>query len=505
MTFTRAIFSVCVFTTFVTRPILALADNKAESTPPNIVLILVDDLRHDVFGHAGHPFIETPRIDRLAQQGVSFQNAFVTTSLCSPARASFLTGQYMHRHRVVDNQSRIPSGTFTFPQRLQQAGYATAFIGKWHMGGTSDAPRPGFDHWVSFKGQGAYFPKGQKLNVDDKLLPQQEYMTDELTRYAVRWLEQQQSEKPFLLYLSHKGVHGLYDPAPRHRDRYRDAPWRPPASMANTSENYAGKPMWVFDQRNSWHGVDFAYHGRARQTIKQMVRHYSEMVLSIDDSLGAILDTLESQNLSQNTLVIFTSDGGHLWGEHGLIDKRCAYEESIRIPMILKHPTITPQNKTRPEIVANIDLAPTLLELADIEIPAEIDGQSFANLLSKQAPPEPNRNELLYEYYWEPAFPQTPTVFALRTERYKLIQYHGIWDQDELYDLKSDPQEMQNLIGRPEHQQRVKQMRQRLYQKLKQSDGLNIPLGFKRNAGSNRRSKQGPPRAEFPQDLMEEK
>jgi N-acetylglucosamine-6-sulfatase len=256
------------------------------SDRPNIVFILIDDLRYDTFSHMGHSFVETPHIDALAQGGLQFANAFVTSSLCSPSRASFLTGRYMHNHKVVDNADRMPEGTLTFPQLLQQADYETAFIGKWHMGGSSAAPRAGFDHWVSFAGQGTYAPGSHTLNINGKLVPRRKYMTDELTDYAVAWLNDRTSDKPYLLYLSHKGVHGLYDPAERHRDRYKDAPLAPPATMSSTPENNAGKPMWVLDQRNSWHGVEFPYYGRSKQSLAEMYRHYCEMILSIDDSVG---------------------------------------------------------------------------------------------------------------------------------------------------------------------------------------------------------------------------
>ena len=470
---------------------------------PNIVFILIDDLRHDTFSYMNHPFIETPNIDALAAGGMRFDNAFVTTSLCSPARASFLTGQYMHNHKVVNNADRMREGTVTYPQLLQQAGYKTAFVGKWHMGGSSDAPRPGFDHWVSFRGQGAYAPKGRKLNVDGKQVPQQKYMTDELTDYATKWIADCDETKPFLMYLSHKGVHGLYDPAPRHRDRYANVEYKPPASMADTDENNAGKPMWVRDQRNSWHGVEFPYHGRAGQTIAEMYRHYCEMILSIDDSVGRVMHTLRETGAATKTLVVFTSDGGHFWGEHGLIDKRCAYEESIRIPLLAHWPAAIKPASRCDSVVANIDVAPTLLALAGMDPPEFMDGQSFHQLLTDPATRQPSRNTLLYEYYWEPAFPQTPTTFALRDNRYKLIQYHGIWDTDELYDLKNDPHESTNLILQPQHQTLVSRLRADLHQRLKETDGLAIPLGFKRNHGSNLRSRQGSTRSPFPRHMFQ--
>ncbi|MDP7017916.1 MAG: sulfatase [Pirellulaceae bacterium] len=485
--------------------VLAETSENAVASPPNIVFILIDDLRHDTFGYTGHPFVETPHIDSLAKGGVQFTNAFVTTSLCSPSRASFLTGQFMHNHKVVDNADRMPAGTVTFPQLLQQAGYETAFIGKWHMGGSTDAARPGFDHWVSFRGQGAYAPGRQTINVNGKRTPRRKYMTDELTDYAVDWLTGRTADKPFLLYLSHKGVHGLYDPAPRHRDRYRDAKFTPPVTMANTAENYAGKPLWVQDQRNSWHGVEFPYYGRSKQSLEQMYKHYCEMVLSIDDSVGQVRKALRARDLERETLILFTSDGGHFWGEHGLIDKRCAYEESMRIPLLAYGPSLVKAGSQCDAMVANIDVAPTLLELAGAAIPESIDGGSFARLLRDPSDEKSRRSTILYEYYWEPSFPQTPTMFSLRSQQYKLIQYHGIWDTDELYDIANDPRETRNLIGEPEHRERVAQMRRGLYERLKETGGLAIPLGFKRNHGSNLRSAKGTKRAEFPAQLIQDR
>ncbi len=464
----------------------------------NLVFVLIDDLRYDTFGFMNHPFVETPNIDALAQQGLQFTDAFVTTSLCSPSRASFLTGQYMHNHKVVDNADRMPKDTQTFPQLLQKAGYETAFIGKWHMGGSSDARRPGFDHWVSFRGQGTYAPGKQTLNVNGRQVPRTKYMTDELTDYSAEWLSDRNGDAPFLLYLSHKGVHGLYDPAPRHRDRYQDAVVAVPATMADTAKNRSGKPMWVQDQRNSWHGVEFPYHGRAKQSLTEMYRHYCEMILSIDDSVGRVMKTLRQKGLDQETLIVFTSDGGHLWGEHGLIDKRCAYEESIRIPLLAYCPALIAPNRRCSAVVTNIDIAPTFLELAGVTPPPWMDGRSLVNLLQDPSAGESHLATLLYEYYWEPSFPQTPTTFAVRGIQYKLIQYHGLWDTDELYDIVNDPLETKNLINEAGQQNRVAQLRRQLYEQLEATNGLAIPLGFKRNHRASQRSPDGSKRAEFP-------
>lgn len=478
-------------------------DLKAESTRPNFVFILIDDLRADMFGFQGHPFIETPRIDQLAEEGICFNNAFVTTSLCSPSRASFMTGMYMHHHHVVDNNNLMKKGTVIFPQVLQKAGYETAFVGKWHMGGSSDEPREGFDHWVSFRGQGTYFPRNNFMNVNGRQVPRNGYMTYELTNYATDWLDHQDADKPFLLYLSHKGVHGPFRPAPRHLDRYQDKEQELPESMADTPENYKGKPMWVKNQRNSWHGVDHPYHSQYAESIDEMKKHYAEMMISIDESVKGIMSSLKSKGLDKNTVVIFTSDGGFLWGEHGLIDKRCAYEESIHIPFLVWAPELFESGRKVDQLIANIDVAPTLLELAGVKVPEHMDGISFASTLKNQQQAGQVRDSLLYEYYWEFNFPQTPTTFALRKDRYKLIQYHGFWDTDELYDLEKDPLEMNNLIRDPAHQKIVKTMRSELYGKLDSSGGTSVRFGFKRGDGSNKRNQSGSGVSEFPGYLFQ--
>ena len=473
--------------------------------PRNVIFILVDDMRHDVMGFTGHPFIKTPHMDRLAGEGVHFRNAFVTTSLCSPSRASILTGQYMHKHGVVDNNNPIPPGTVFFPQYLQKAGYATAFVGKWHMGHEDDAPQPGFDRWVSFRGQGHYYAPGPqyRLNVDGQHVPLRGYITDELTDYALDWLGQQTEERPFFLYLSHKAVHAEFHPAKRHEDLYADVEIKAPETQANTPENYRGKPMWVKNQRNSWHGVDFPYHSSL--DVKEYYRQYCQTLAAVDDSVGRIMEFLEERGLADDTVVMFMGDNGFLFGEHGLIDKRCAYEESIRVPLIARCPAVMKPGTTVESVVANIDIAPTILELAGLETPQNMDGRSFVGLASGETPASDWRKDFLYEYYWEWSFPHTPTQFALRGDRYKFIQYHGIWDTDELYDIQADPQERNNLIRDPKHADVVKQMRGALDAELRSRGGAVIPFGRKMGDGQNLRLESGPPAAEFPEYMLREK
>lgn len=491
--------------------VLAVAAHAAEpvnvqriegAKPRNVIFILTDDHRYDVMGFMGH-WVETPHMDSIAKRGVHFANAFVTTSLCSPSRASILSGMYVHKHKVVDNNDMMSPDVVTFPQILKAAGYQTGYFGKWHMGGHSDDPRPGFDRWVSFRGQGHYYSPNDKwtLNVDGKRVPQAGHISDEITDYTIDWLNSIDLNKPFFAYVSHKAVHAEFAPAPRHKGRYKDKKMPVPRTMANTPENYEGKPMWLKNQRNSWHGVEYAYHSD-KTPIEQIYREYCETLLGVDDSIGRIMGWLKDKGLDQSTLVIYMGDNGFQWGEHGLIDKRTAYEASMRVPMIGQCPELWPAGTAVRSVVANIDVAPTILEAAGVKAPASMDGQSFLQLAAGKSDPAKWRQNLLYEYYWEWNFPQTPTVFALRGDKFKLITYHGIWDTDELYDIQSDPDEMHNLIRDPRYQKTVRDMRQQLWAILKETGGTQIPFGFKRGDGANKRDPDGSKAAEFPEHML---
>ncbi|MHC4397089.1 MAG: sulfatase family protein [Planctomycetota bacterium] len=438
--------------------------------PRNVIFILSDDHRYDFMGFMGKPkFLETPNMDKMARQGAHIQNAFVTTALCSPSRASVLTGQYSHKHGVIDNNSRVPKGTIFFPQYLQKTGYETAFIGKWHMGRTSSDPRPGFDKWISFRGQGDYYDP--VLNIDGAEGKVKGYVTDLLTDYALEWLKKER-DKPFFLYLSHKAVHGMFEPAKRHLGKYDNVPLEYPSTMADTEENYKGKPGWVKEQRNSWHGVDYMYHGRMDYDV--FYRRYCEALLGVDESIGRVLDYLEKAGLAESTLVFYMGDNGFSFGEHGLIDKRHMYEESMRVPLLAYCPGLIKAGTTVSQMVQNIDIAPTILEAAGLKTPDYMDGRSFLGLLAGKEVAW--RDAVFYEYYWEWNYPQTPTVHGVRTDRYKYMHYHGIWDIDELYDLQNDPDEMYNLINSPEHQELVKKLNSMVFAWLEETDGMKISI-----------------------------
>ena len=457
---------------------------------PNILFVLCDDHRWDAMSNMGHAFLETPSLDRIVEEGVRCENSYVTTSLCSPSRASILTGMYTHNHGVADNYHPVDSKLKFFPQYLQTAGYETAFIGKWHMGDLDD-PQRGFDHWVAFRGQGTYYPDGHGtsrvvpqtrydgFNINGKKrVPQKGYITDELTDYAIEWLKDRKRDEPFFLYVSHKAVHSDFVPRDQDRDRYKDEKWTPPKSLANTEANRTGKPRWLIDQRNSRHGADYGYN-LDDFDVEHYYKRYCEALTAVDDNVGRMMQYLEASGQLDNTLVIYMGDNGFQFGEHGLIDKRTAYEASIRVPLLMRYPRKLKAGTKFEPIVANIDIGPTLLEIAGVEKPSQMDGDSFWSLATGERSPSeaPNwRDSLLYEYYWEWNYPQTPTVFALVGNRYKFIRYHGLWDTDELYDVRTDPHETKNLIRSASHATIAREMKSQLFDRLKKSNGLRVPM-----------------------------
>lgn len=444
--------------------------------PMNVIFILSDDHRYDFMGFTGKvPWLETPNMDRMAKEGAHFENAFVTTSLCSPSRASILTGQFSHTHTIIDNQAPDPGNLTFFPQYLQQAGYQTGFFGKWHMGDKNDHPRPGFDHWESFKGQGVYNDPTFNINGERKTF-KGEYVSEVITKNSINWLKNRDEDKPFFAYLSHKAVHADFIPSKDDKDQYKNKELiYPPSYELTVSDKYKEHrlPEWVKKQRYSWHGVDYMYHGR--HTFDTFFKAYCETLKSVDESIGEVMEYLEAEGLAENTLVIYMGDNGFSFGEHGLIDKRHAYEESMKVPFLAWSPAMVKKGSTVKAMVQNIDVAPTILELAGLKSPAHFQGRSITPLFQNQRPDD-WRERIYYEYYWEYTYPQTPTVHAVRTDKYKYIRYHGVWDTNELYDLENDPYEMNNLIAEEEHQAMIKQLRNDIDTWLEETDGLSIPL-----------------------------
>jgi len=448
----------------------------ASDSRPNIVFILVDDLRWDELGCAGHPYVRTPNIDRIAREGAMFRNAFMTTPLCSPSRASFLTGQYAHTNGITDNVDRSPAShrLVTFPLLLHQSGYETAFIGKWHMG-NDDSPRPGFDRWVSFKGQGSYL--NPDINDDGKAVKPAGYTTDLLNGYAVEYIKRRH-DKPFLVYLAHKAIHpeatqnndgsvNLADserfiPADRHANLYagKTVPRRPNAMRAP-----AGKP--ALERRIG----DLPPLGAGTATRDEAILGRQRALMAIEDGVGEIFRALEETGQLDKTVIVFTSDNGYFYGEHGLsVERRLAYEESIRMPLLARYPRMIKAGTVRDEFALNIDLAPTLLSIAGSSVPGHMQGRSLEPLLKGERVKW--RDSFLIEYYSDRVFPRMSQMGykAVRNGRWKYIHYLELEGMDELYDLKSDPYEMKNLINQPGAEKARDKMRLEMERLLKESN-----------------------------------
>ncbi len=470
--------------------------------PRNVVFILSDDHRYDAMSFMGHPFAKTPYMDAMAQEGAHLSNAFVTTSLCSPSRASILTGLYTFRHRVIDNQRPVPEGTLFFPEYLQKSGYKTGFVGKWHMGHASDDRRPGFDYWFSFKGQGKYYPPNDSYTINDNgtRVPQDGYITTLLTRKAVEFLKETDRDTPFFLYLSHKAVHGPFTPEPKYKGTLSEQPFTLPTSSQRLTENHLNRPRWLLDQRNSWHGMDFPLHTSA--SVESFCKSYCEALRSVDDSIGAVMKQLKDMGIYDETVVIYMGDNGYMFGEHGLIDKRVAYETSSRVPMLMQCPEIIEGGTVVDEVVANIDIAPTVMQTMGLKTPPHMDGQSFLPLARGQTIPW--RDYFLYAYYWEQNYPQTPTHFSLRGDQYKYITYYGLWDTDELFDIKNDPEEQNNLIHDLAFQNIKQHMQNQLYTMMEELGGMEIPLNRPKGQRKTERlrSRGGEKAADFPEAFI---
>lgn len=436
---------------------------------PNIVVVLVDDLRWDELGCTGHPFVRTPHIDRIAREGTRFRNAFATTPLCSPSRACFLTGQYAHHHGVIDNinRSALSHRLVTFPRILQAAGYETGYVGKWHMG-NDDKARPGFDYWISMKGQGTSFDP--ELNENGRRDSYTGHTTDVLNEKALAFVEKRRDE-PFCLYLAHKALHpelvqfddgsisdpraAKFMPAERHKDLYAAAPV---PRRLNVTDTLEGKPAL---QRKI---AGLPPLGPETGTSDETIRDRLRMLAAIDEGVGQLLDALEQADQLDDTVFVFTSDHGYWYGEHGLsVERRLPYEEAVRIPLLVRYPRLVKAGSLIDDMALSIDVAPTLLELAGFEPPHTMDGRSLAPLLQGKRPGD-WRTSFLIEYYTDTVFPRVLEMGykAIRTERYKYIHYTDLEGMDELYDLKSDPYEMENVIDDPAAQAALGQLQKEL-------------------------------------------
>lgn len=448
------------------------------SPRPNVVFVLTDDQRSDALGCMGHPHLKTPHIDRLAQEGLLFKNHFCTTSLCSPSRASILGGLYAHSHGVVNNFTDYPRDLPTFPRQLQSNGYTTAYIGKWHMGEDDDSKRPGFDHFVTHRGQGKYFDTEFRANDGErKVVPG--YYTTVVTDMALNWMKQQEGgDKPFMLMLGHKAPHSFYFPEKKYEKSFDHV--RIP--YPETAFQLGDKPKWISQRLSTWHGIygplfdwrkDFPDTSAAGMlNFEKMVRAYWGTLLSVDDSVGRLYAYLKKAGQLDNTLFIFTSDNGLLEGEHGMVDKRTGHEASLRIPLVVRYPGLTTKPKTIESQTLTLDFAASILEICSAPPLPKTQGRSWKKLVTNG---DPNwRTSWYYEYNYEKQFPYTPNVRALRTNEWKYIRYpHGDGSPDkhmaELYHLKSDPGETTNLIADKKQKATIAKLRKELARRIAES------------------------------------
>lgn len=423
--------------------------------PPNFVVVVLDDVRFDDLGFAGHPFVRTPNFDRVAADGVSFSRCFASTPLCSPNRACILTGQHARVHGILDNtdRSRLSRRLLTFPAILRRAGYETAFIGKWHMG-LDDGPRPGFDDWLCLRGQGDYFDPEVNDNGERRVAPG--YATDIFSRRAADFIRRER-DRPFLVCLSHKAVHpNLFQSADgRIRCVPEDGGFVPPPGWEGlyTGESVPRRP----NAKSFGQGKPALLRplpgvpplGPRTGTPDSVIRNRLRILSAADAAFAAVLEALEDNGQSGGTVVVVTSDHGYFYGEHGLNEeRRLAYEESARVPLALRWPDRIAAGGSVPALASSIDLAPTVLELAGLRPHAGMRGASLAPLLGGTVPRDWRRSVLI-EYFSDSVWPRMASMGyqAVRTRRWKYIRYAELSGMDEIYDLQADPWELRNLCG----------------------------------------------------------
>lgn len=420
---------------------------RVQAKKPNFVFFLTDDQRWDGMSCAGNEILQTPNMDRIAAAGVRFENMFVTTSLCGPSRASILTGLYSHNHGLRRNGMALAAEHKTFPEILKENGYQTAFIGKWHN--TDLGKDRSFDYSFGFKGQGKYYDPV----ISENYGPEQEYkghVTDILADKAVEYLKEAHQE-PFCLLLWFKAPHRSFLPAERFKDLYKDVTIPKPETW---DDDYATRPDAV--KNVNMRIGDF----EDVPDFDTFTKDYYRCLAGVDENVGKVLDVLEKSGLDQDTVVIYSGDNGFFIGEHHWFDKRFMYEESIRVPLLVRYPELIKPGRIAQEMVLNVDFGPSIIDLAGIKVPEIMDGASFKPLL--QGEKAVWRKDFLYEYYEYPGPHSGRKCRGIRTEQWKYIHFFEDPQEFELYDLQNDPNEINNLINNPEYFQIVEKLQERL-------------------------------------------
>jgi arylsulfatase A-like enzyme len=475
---------------------------------PNILFIMSDDHAYQAVSAYGSNRNTTPNIDRIAAEGVRFHRCYVTNSICGPSRATILTGKYSHKNGFLDNQSKFDGSQTTLPKLLRAAGYQTAVVGKWHL--VSDPT--GFDHWDILPGQGQYYRPDFISAKGKRSVPG--YVTDVTTDLALDWLETGRDKtKPFFLMVHHKAPHRPWEPAAEKLAKFARQTFTEPATLLDDYANRGGAArraemrigqmepstdvkLWTKDatsrklvfnrltksEREAWEqyadprGGEFKRANpqgddRTRAFYQLYMRDYLACIESVDDSVGRLLDYLDTSRLVENTIVVYTSDQGFYMGEHGWFDKRFMYEESLRTPLVMRWPGVAKPGGVEERIVSNVDFAPTFLEAAGVEAPEDMQGASFAPLVRGESPADWRKS--FYYHYYE-GVERVHSVYkheGVTTGRAKLINFYPIGEW-ELYDLEKDPHEMVNVYGRPEYSELQKDLHAEL-ERLRQE--LEVP------------------------------
>ena len=454
----------------------------------NILFIMTDDHAAHAMSCYGSRINKTPNLDRIAKEGMRFSNCFCTNSICAPSRAVILTGKYSHVNGVTDNAVKFDGAQQTFPRLLQQAGYETAIIGKWHL----KTDPTGFDYWNILPGQGVYYnPVMIEMRQRKK---HQGYVTDIVTDQALQWLRARKADKPFCLLLQHKAPHREWEPGPKQLSLYEDEKIPEPDTLfddgsgrgraAKEQDMSIEKTMNQRDlklvapnnlapeRKEKWEAAygpgnkafeEAKPQGRdlVRWRYQRYIKDYLRCVASVDENVGRVLDYLDQSGLARDTVVVYTSDQGFYLGDHGWFDKRFMYEESLRMPLLVRHPGEIHAGAVNEDIVLNLDFAETFLEYAGVSVPGDMQGRSLRPLLQGHAP-EGWRSSMYYHYYEYPAVHSVKRHYGVRTLRYKLIHFYNDIDEWELYDLKNDPDELHNIYNDPRQTDVVKELKAEL-------------------------------------------
>ncbi len=429
---------------------------------PNILYIMSDDHAAHAISAYGSKVNRTPHIDRIGREGMRFANCFVTNSICTPSRAAILTGKYSHINGVPVFNT-FDGSQPTLAKYLQAAGYHTGMVGKWHLGGKPT----GFDRWSILPGQGAYFdpvfitPQGRKKHPG--------YATDVITDLALAFLEERPKDRPFFLMCHHKAPHRPWQPDAKHRKQWENVQVPEPETFNDdyaTRSDAAREATMRIDRDLTPTDLKqkppegLSAQDRKKWNYQRYMRDYLACIASVDDNVGRLLDYLDRSGLAENTIVIYTSDQGFFLGDHDWYDKRFMYEESLRMPLLVRWPGKVQAGSVHDGMVINVDFAPTFLDAAGLKVPADMQGRSFLPLLKGQ-PPKDWRTAMYYRYYHYPMHHRVQPHYGVRTERYKLIYFNKI-GQWELFDLQKDPHERKNVYADPEYADTVKTLKEEM-------------------------------------------